>query len=129
MAFSPDGIHLASGTDIGKIKIGKYSRSPARRKCCTTAIGSRTRKIPLKPVVDFIADDGGFQKPMDYWIGAMTFTPDAKLLMTGSRDTTIKLFEMPNVVREKYLTGHKDVPLSRGVPGRESIGQRKRRPT
>jgi WD40 repeat protein len=55
----------------------------------------------------FIEDDGGFQKPMDYWIGAMTFTPDAKLLITGSRDKTIKLFEMPHVVEKKALTGHK----------------------
>ena len=54
----------------------------------------------------FIEDDGGFQKPMDYWIGAMTFTPDGKTLITGSRDKTIKFFEMPKLIEKKTLTGH-----------------------
>ena len=37
----------------------------------------------------------------------MAFTPDAKLLITGSRDSTIKLFEMPDAIEIKTLTGHK----------------------
>ena len=43
---------------------------------------------------------------MDYWIGAMAFTPDAKLLITGSRDQTIKLFDMPHVAEQRTLKGH-----------------------
>ena len=43
---------------------------------------------------------------MDYWIGAMTFTPDGKTLITGSRDKTIKFFEMPKLIEKKTLTGH-----------------------
>ena len=66
-----------------------------RKKFFTTAIGGRIAEDSTETRGYFVEDDGGFQKPMDYWIGAMTFTPDAKLLITGSRDNTIKLFEMP----------------------------------
>lgn len=54
----------------------------------------------------FIEDDGGFQKPMEYWIGAMTFTPDGKILITGSRDTTIRFYEMPTMNELRILRGH-----------------------
>ena len=54
----------------------------------------------------FVEDEGGFQKPMEYWIGAMTFTPDGKTLITGSRDTTIKFFEMPQVSDIRTVRGH-----------------------
>ncbi len=45
-----------------------------------TVTGNRPKKILAKHVGYFVDDDGGFQKAMDYWIGAMAFTPDAKLL-------------------------------------------------
>ena len=67
---------------------------------------AETNGIEDARFVRFVEDDGGFQKPMDYWIGAMAFTPDGKTLITGSRDKTIKLFEMPTVVEKKALTGH-----------------------
>ena len=60
----------------------------------------------MKPAGYFVDDDGGFQKVMDYWIGAMAFTPDAKTLITGSRDQTIKLFDMPHVTEQRTLKGH-----------------------
>jgi WD40 repeat protein len=105
VAFSPDGIHLAHGTDIGKIKIWEVLPS-GEEKVLHDGHWRRDAEDSTETRGYFIEDDGGFQKPMDYWIGAMTFTPDAKLLITGSRDTTIKLFEMPKVVEKKTLTGH-----------------------
>ncbi len=56
----------------------------------------------------FFIDDqlGVFQKPMEYWIGAMIFTPDAKILITGSRDTSIKFFAMPDLRETRTLKGH-----------------------
>ena len=106
VAFSPDGIHLATGTDIGKIKIWEVLPS-GEEKVLHDGHWRRDQEDSTETRGYFIEDDGGFQKPMDYWIGAMTFTPDAKLLITGSRDSTIKLFEMPTVVEKKSLTGHK----------------------
>jgi WD40 repeat protein len=105
VAFSPDGIHLANGTDIGKIKIWEVLPS-GEEKVLHDGHWRRNVEDSTETRGYFIEDDGGFQKPMDYWIGAMTFTPDAKTLITGSRDTTIKLFEMPDVIDKKTLTGH-----------------------
>ncbi|MGH7260664.1 MAG: WD40 repeat domain-containing protein, partial [Nitrospiraceae bacterium] len=105
VAFSPDGMHLASGNDIGQIKLWEVLPSGEEKLVCTghwqedADDTSETRGY-------FIEDDGGFQKPMDYWIGAMTFTPDGKILVTGSRDTTIKFFEMPQLTELRMLKGH-----------------------
>ncbi len=105
VAFSPDGIHLAHGTDIGKIKIWEVLPS-GEEKVLHDGHWRRDAEDSTETRGYFVEDDGGFQKPMDYWIGAMTFTPDAKTLVTGSRDRTIKLFEMPDMIERKTLTGH-----------------------
>ena len=65
-------------------------------------------RLDANAVTMFVAviDEGSFQKPMDYWIGAMTFTPDGKYLITGSRDQTIKMFEMPEALEHRTLKGH-----------------------
>lgn len=105
VAFSPDGIHLASGTDIGRIKIWEVLPS-GEEKVLHDGHWRRDQEDTTETRGYFIEDDGGFQKPMDYWIGAMIFTPDGKRLITGSRDHTIKFFQMPEVVEEKTLTAH-----------------------
>ena len=127
VAFSPDGIHLASGTDIGKIKIWEVLPS-GEEKVLHDGHWKQDEEDTTETRGYFIADDGGFQKPMDYWIGAMTFTPDAKLLMTGSRDTTIKLFESRTRSRKRPSPAIRTGSAVSRCPGRESIGQRKRRP-
>ncbi|HEY6084673.1 MAG TPA: WD40 repeat domain-containing protein, partial [Nitrospira sp.] len=105
VAFSPDGIHLASGTDIGKIKIWEVLPS-GEEKVLHNGHWKEDEEDTSETRGYFIEDDGGFQKPMDYWIGAMTFTPDAKYLITGSRDQTIKMFEMPQGLEHRTLKGH-----------------------
>lgn len=105
VAFCPDGIHLASGTDIGKIKLWEVLPS-GEEKVLHDGHWQRDADDSTETRGYFIEDDGGFQKPMDYWIGAMTFTPDGKTLITGSRDKTIKFFEMPKLIEKKCLTGH-----------------------
>ena len=104
VAFSPDGLHLASGMDIGKIKIWEVLPS-GEEKVLHNGHWQETEEDSTETRGYFIEDDGGFQKPMDYWIGAMTFTPDAKYLITGSRDQTIKIFEMPQVARAANVEG------------------------
>ncbi len=106
VAFSPDGIHLASGSDIGKIKIWEVLPSGEEK----VLHDAHWREVLDDDTTEFrgfyVEDEGGFQKPMEYWIGAMTFTPDGKSLITGSRDTTIKVFEMPQVNEIQTLRGH-----------------------
>ena len=104
VAFSPDGRHLASGMDIGKIKIWEVLPS-GEEKILHNGHWQETEDDSTETRGYFIEDDGGFQKPMDYRIGAMTFTPDAKYLITGSRDQTIKMFEMPEALEHRTLKG------------------------
>ena len=105
VAFSPDGIHLASGMDIGKIKLWEVLPS-GEEKILHNGHWKQIDSDTSETRGYFVEDDGGFQKPMDYWIGAMAFTPDAKLLITGSRDQTIKLFDMPQIAEQRTLKGH-----------------------
>jgi WD40 repeat protein len=105
VAFSPDGMHLASGTDIGKIKLWEVLPS-GEEKILHNGHWKQSDDDTSETRGYFVEDDGGFQKPMNYWIGAMAFTPDAKLLITGSRDQTIKLFDMPHVAEQRTLKGH-----------------------
>ncbi|HMU30521.1 MAG TPA: WD40 repeat domain-containing protein [Nitrospira sp.] len=105
VAFSPDGVHLASGSDIGKIRIWEVLPS-GEEKILHNGHWEETAEDSTETRGFFIEDDGGFQKPMEFWIGAMTFTPDAKILITGSRDNTIRFFEMPTMNELRVLRGH-----------------------
>jgi WD40 repeat protein len=105
VTFSPDGIHMASGNDIGKIKIWEVLPS-GEEKATLTAHWQEDPEDESETRGFFVEDDGGFQKPMDYWIGALAFTPDGRQLISGSRDTTIKIFRMPNGEETRTLRGH-----------------------
>src|SRR5919197_2319151 len=97
VAFCPDGVHLASGSDIGKIKVWEVLPSGEEKVLSNGHWRDQADDDSTEARGFFVEDEGGgFQKPMDFWIGAMTFSPDGKLLITGSRDTTIKYFEVPN---------------------------------
>jgi len=106
VAFSPDGIHLASGSDIGKVKVWEVLPSGEEKVLHNGHWQDSEDDNSPEARGFFVEDDGGFQKPMDYWIGAMAFTPDGKMLMTGSRDCMIKFFEMPLVTEIRTLKGH-----------------------
>ena len=105
-AFCPDGIHLVSGSDIGKIKL--YEVLPSGEEKIVHLGHWRDDPDDEDSEVRgyYVDDHGGFQKPMEYWIGAMTFTPDGKIMISGSRDTTIKFFEMPDLRELRTLKGH-----------------------
>src|SRR6186997_2376812 len=92
LSLSPDGLMLARGSHNGEIKIWEVLPS-GEEKVLHNGHWQETEEDSTETRGYFIEDDGGFQKPMDYWIGAMTFTPDGKYLITGSRDQTIKIFE------------------------------------
>ena len=105
VAFSPDGIHLASGNDIGKIKLWEVLPG-GEEKLTIAGHWKDDEEDTTETRGYYVIDEGSFQKPMDYWIGALTFTPDGKYLISGSRDTTIKFFEMPTLTEVRMLKGH-----------------------
>ncbi len=107
VAFSPDGLHLASGSDIGKIKLWEVLPS-GEEKVLHDGHWRQTIDEDDTEQRGFYVEDGAgaFQKPMEFWVGAMAFTPDGKILVTGSRDTTVKLFEMPALKEIRTLKGH-----------------------
>ena len=105
-AFCPDGIHLVSGSDIGKIKL--YEVLPSGEE--KIVHNGHWRDEPDEEETEhrgyYVDDHGGFQKPMEYWIGALAFTPDGKTMISGSRDCTIKFYEMPELREIRTLKGH-----------------------
>jgi len=106
VAFSPDGIHLASGSDIGKVKLWEVLPSGEEKIFIDAHWCEITDDDTTEFRGYFVEDEGGFQKPMEFWVGAMIFTPDGKLLITGSRDASIKFFEMPTLTEIRTLKGH-----------------------
>lgn len=106
VAFSPDGIHLASGYDIGKIKIWEVLPSGEEKVLRNGHWQAVQDDDTTEYRGYFVEDEGGFQKPMDYWVGALAFTPDGRLLISGSRDCTIKFYEMPEANETRTLKGH-----------------------
>ncbi len=107
-AFSPDGIHLVGGSDIGKLKL--YEALPSGEE--RLVHNGHWRDEPDDEETEergfFVDAQGGFQKPMEYWIGAIAFTPDGKTMMTGSRDASIKYFEMPDMKEAHTIKGHSE---------------------
>ncbi len=105
-AFSPDGIHLVGGSDIGKLKL--YEVLPSGEE--KLVHHGHWRDEPDDEETEqrgfFVDEQGGFQRPMAYWIGAIAFTPNGNLMMTGSRDATIKYFEMPDMKESQTIKGH-----------------------
>ena len=61
VAFSPDGIHLASGSDIGKIRIWEVLPS-GEEKILHNGHWEETAEDSTETRGFFIEDDGGFQK-------------------------------------------------------------------
>lgn len=109
VAFCPDGLHLASGNDIGKVKLWEVLPN-GEEKVVHAGHWHEPIDEDDSEIRGFFVDDqlGVFQKPMEYWIGAMKFTPDSKVLITASRDATIKFFAMPDLRELRTLKGHSE---------------------
>ncbi len=109
VAFAPNGIHLASGNDIGKIKLWEVLPNGEEK-----VVHAGHWREPIdeddSELRGFFVDDqlGVFQKPMEYWIGALAFTPDGQTLISGSRDSTIKFFKVPELRETRTLKGHSE---------------------
>lgn len=108
VAFSPDGIHLVSGSDIGKLKLYEVLPSGEEKLVHNGHWRDEADDEITENRGFYVDDQGGFQKPMEYWIGALTYTPDGALLISGSRDCTIKFFSMPAMEEVRTLKGHSE---------------------
>ncbi len=108
VAFAPNGIHLVGGSDIGKLKL--FEVLPSGEEIAVHVGHWRDEEDDEETEHRgfFVDDFGGFQRPMEYWIGALTFTPDSKTLITGSRDNTIKYFSMPELKEFRSIKGHSE---------------------
>ncbi len=107
-AFSPDGIHLVTGSDVGKIKL--YEVLPSGEE--KLAIDGHWRDEEDDEETEnrgfYVDEHGGFQRPMEYWIGALTFTPDGSTMISASRDCSIKFWDMPTLQERRTLKGHSE---------------------
>ena len=107
-AFSPDGLHLVAGSDIGKLKLYEVLPSGEEKLSLNGHWRDEEDDEETENRGFYVDDHGGFQKPMEYWIGALTFTPDGSTMISGSRDCTIKFWDMPDLKDRRTLKGHSE---------------------
>ena len=107
-SFSPDGLHLVAGSDVGKIKLYEVLPSGEEKLSLDGHWRDDEDDEETENRGFYVDDAGGFQKPMQYWIGALTFTPDGSTMISGSRDCSIKFWDMPNLEERRTLKGHSE---------------------
>lgn len=107
-AFSPDGLHLVGGSDIGKLKLYEVLPSGEEKISIEGHWRDEADDEETENRGFYVDDHGGFQRPMEYWIGALKFTPDGSTMISGSRDCTIKFWDMPNLEERRTLKGHSE---------------------
>ena len=81
VAFSPDGMHMASASDIGKIRLWEVLPSGEEKLLVNGHWREQEDDEQTESRGFFVEDDGGFQKAMETWIGALTYTPDGKFVI------------------------------------------------
>ncbi len=107
-AFSPDGMNLVAGSDVGKLKLFEVLPSGEEKITHDGHWRDEADDEETESRGFYVDDQGQFQRPMEYWIGALTFTPDGSTMISGSRDCTIKFWDMPNLEERRTLKGHSE---------------------
>ena len=107
-AFSPDGMNLVAGSDVGKLKLFEVLPSGEEKITHDGHWRDEADDEETENRGFYVDAQGGFQRPMEYWIGALTFTPDGSTMISGSRDCTIKFWDMPNLEERRTLKGHSE---------------------
>jgi len=93
--FSPDGRLLASGNDVGGMTL--FEVLPSGQELCKL---DGHKSDPFDGTVErrgfWVADQEGWEMAFQNWIGSLAFSPDGTMLVSGSRDKTMKFWEVPS---------------------------------
>jgi WD40 repeat protein len=93
--FSPDGRYLAAGNDIGALTL--FEVFPNAQVICQLE-GHKPK--PPEETAEQRGSGAESQEeredPFEHRIGALAFSPDGTTLVSGSRDKTIKFWEIPS---------------------------------
>lgn len=101
VAYSPDGKFLASGSgDTGDTNVKIWDLQGDPKPAVRTLPFTRTDEMKTAPA--------GGQVPSNNYIRALAFSPDGKLLATGSADKLIRLWQVQGTSSSPDLTlaGH-----------------------
>jgi WD40 repeat protein len=93
--FSPDGRLLASGNDIGGMTL--FEVLPSGQALCTL---EGHKSDPFDGTIErrgqWFEETSSWETAFENWIGGMAFSPDGSRLVSGSRDQTMKYWEVPS---------------------------------
>ncbi|HEV8242467.1 MAG TPA: WD40 repeat domain-containing protein, partial [Nitrospirales bacterium] len=93
--FSPDGRLLASGNDVGGMTL--FEVLPSGQELCKP---DGHKSDPFDGTVErrgfWVESQEGWEAAFENWIGSLAFSPDGTMLVSGSRDKTMKFWEVPS---------------------------------
>jgi WD40 repeat protein len=93
--FSPDGLLLASGNDIGGMTL--FEVLPSGQALCTL---DGHKSDPFEGTTErrgfWVESQEGWAMAFENWVGGLAFAPDGSVLVSGSRDKTMKFWEVPS---------------------------------
>jgi WD40 repeat protein/basic membrane lipoprotein Med (substrate-binding protein (PBP1-ABC) superfamily) len=126
VAYSPDGLRLASASDDGTVKIWKIEPSGEIREewSIITQANRGRHGLAFSPDGKHLATASGFGivgiwdvltgqeflilKGHSDWISAVAFSPDGRRLVTGSEDRTAIVWDAVTAQPLATLSGHSD---------------------
>ncbi len=92
--FSPDGRLLATGNDVGGMTL--FEVLPSGQELCVL---EGHKSDPFDGTIErrgqWFEEQTGWEVAFENWIGGVAFSPDGSVLVSGSRDKTLKYWEVP----------------------------------
>ena len=123
VSFSPDGKHIASGSNENTVKVWSLESGEWVLRRTLEGHSSRVTSVSFSPDGQLIAsgsDDstmkvwsvsGVLQKTLEGHSGgvySVSFSPDSKHVASGSRDHTVKVWDVESGELRRTLEGHSE---------------------